>query len=163
MKQLIILTFVTMFFSCTSKLLVHKENIIYHKKGYLAFYYQRWEAFFFPWKDTVDNTFLKSSHLNGYKIDQYDVKYLKEMAKANIVQQSIFQNGKSILVSDSIKLLPVTISYYWGDKWNTSRNMSEKINIKYVYQGMQFDLFYKLYDERYILSIKPLKSHKDLR
>jgi hypothetical protein len=158
MRIIRILILVFFISSCNKALLINKKDIIYYQKGYITFYYDHWtEGIFFPWNDTIDNNFLSQNHLNGFKLDRDDLNYFRELAVAKTIQQPNSRNDKIEFIDDSIKLLPVEISYYWGDVWKLRKQKSQQVNIKYTFQGKEINLLYTIYDNRHILWIHPLK------
>ena len=147
--------------SCNHTIFVHKKDVIHNQKGYILFYYEKEEALFFPSKDTIDSKFLSQNHVDGYKFwsGEKDLEYLKKLAINQTVVQNVLQNGQSIQVDEPIKLIPVNVQYYWGDGWNLNKTKGQqKINIKYEYANKDKDLFYRIYDHRYIMSITPIRK-----
>lgn len=149
------------FASCDHEIFVHKKDVIYNQKGYILFYYETEEAIFFPFKDTVDSKFLGQSHLNGYRITyEQKINYLKKIAITQMVRINVLLDGKSIPVNEPIKLIPVTVQYYWGEEYWPFKKIKEKqkINIKYNYNNKEIDLFYRPYEDMYIISISPTRE-----
>lgn len=156
MKLLIFFLFSCLFFSCNRAFFVRNNDIIFHKKGYILFYYDQWaEAFFFPWKNTNDDNFLRNNHLTGFRLNGEDLSYYKNEATTKFVYQSLYPDGK--LVRDSIKMIPVEINYYWGDNWKLRKIKQQQVNIKYILDDRQYDLFYTIYNDRHLLSISTIK------
>lgn len=87
------------------------------------------------------------------------MEYLKKLAINQTVVQNVLQNGQSIQIDEPIKLIPVNVQYYLGDGWNLNKTKGQqKINIKYEYAKKNKDLFYRIYDHRYIMSITPTRK-----
>jgi len=136
---------------------VNKKDVIYNQKGYILFYYKQEEALFFPYRDTVDAKFLSRSHLDGYRIgnNERDLDYLRRLAISQTVVQNVLENGKSIQVDESVKLLPVSVRYYWGD--NSALKLQRAIDnmnvIRFEYSKKEVELSYRIYDHRHVMSI----------
>ncbi len=144
-----------LFVSCNYKFLVHKKYIVQEQKGFLLFYYSKphQEAIFFPFKDTIDRIFLNKNHKNGYRIQDKDLDYLKDMAVKHSFKQYVLINGKSVLTTDTLTLIPVAIRYYFGSAWRTQKFNSEKVLIRYEHNDKGRELAYHIYDDRIILGI----------
>jgi hypothetical protein len=156
-KQVKFIIFLSLFSSCDKALLVSKKNIIYQQNGYMVFYYDHWaEAFFFPWENINDNDFLKHSHVDGFRLDENKLDYYKDNATTKVINHGSYPDGK--IAEDSIKIIPVEINYYWGDHWKLRNIKQQQVNIKYSFQDNQVDLLYTIYNDRYILSISPIKK-----
>ncbi|MGO4291591.1 hypothetical protein [Chitinophaga sp. RAB17] len=153
--------------SCNRALLVPQKDVIRNQKGYIVFYYQGEEALFFPWKDTIDNKFLAKNHSDGYKLNngEEDLEYLKELAIDQTITKNILQNGQSIQVDESIKLIPVNIRYFWGEGWRLKKITKnwQEVNIKYTFLNKDIDLIYKIYHDRQIMSITPTRKSDIVR
>lgn len=143
---------------------VNKKNVIHNQRGYVLFYYKDEEALFFSCKDTVDGSFLSQSHFNGYKIggSEEDLAYLKRLATSQTVVQNVIQDGRSIQVDESFKLIPVNVMYYWGD--NSALKLQKAMNnmntIRFEYSGKDIELSYRIYDHRRIMSITPVRQNE---
>lgn len=148
--------------SCNHAIFVHKKDVIHNQKGYILFYYDEQEAFFFPSTDTIDNKFLSQNHIDGYRIgsSEKDLDYLKKLAINQTVVQNVLQNEQSIQVNKEIKLIPVNVQYYWGDnlKLRLQKAIDNKNNIKFQNAEKEIDFYYRLYDHRYIMSITPIRK-----
>lgn len=148
--------------ACNSALLVHKGNVVYNQPGYIVFYYPDQEALFFPWKDTLDERFLQVNHKNGFRLDRdiKDLVYLGNLATKNIVLKDIIQDGRSLQVDDTMRIIPVKIRYYWGDSWRPNRkiNNDQKTTIRYSYLKNNVELKYRIYDNRRILLISVVRT-----
>jgi len=155
-KKFKLIIFSVLFFSCDKALLVSKKNIIYHQTGYMVFYYDHWaEAFFFPWKNSDDNDFLRHNHLNGFRLDE-ELNYYRDHATTKVISQGSYPDGR--IANDSLKIIPVEISYYWGDRWKLRNIKQQQVNIKYNVQDKNVDLMYTIYDDRYLLTISPIRK-----
>ncbi|MGN7819566.1 hypothetical protein ACTJJB_05515 [Chitinophaga sp. 22536] len=165
MKVYIIFLFALM--SCNRALLVPQKDVIRNQKGYIVFYYENEEALFFPWADTIDVRFLARNHMDGYRIDRSikDLQYIKELAIGQKITKNILQDDHSIQVEEVVKLLPVNIKFFWGEGWKLRKatKNGQKVNIKYTFSNKDVDLIYKIYDDRQILSIVPVRESDKLR
>lgn len=149
--------------SCNRVMFVNKKDVIYNQKGYILFYYEQEEALFFPFRDTVDAKFLGRSHLDGYKItgNERDLAYLKRLATSQTVVQNVLQNGRSIQVDESVKLLPVCVKYYWGENFalKLQKTIDNMNTIRFEYSNKDVELSYRIYDHRRIMSITPAREN----
>ena len=163
MKHDLTLCFALLFcLSCSRVVFVNKKDVIYNQNGYILFYYEQEEALFFPFKDTIDAKFLGRSHLDGYKItgNERDLAYLKKLARSQTVVQNVLQNGGSIQVDESVKLLPVFVKYYWGENFalKLQKAIDNMNTIRFEYSNKDVELSYRIYDHRRIMSITPAKE-----
>lgn len=161
------LIFLLALMSCHRALLMAQKDVIRHQNGYIVFYYDAEEALFFPWKDTIDNKFLEKSHVNGYRIDNNvkDLRYLKKLAIDQKITKSVWQNDHSIQIDEGIKLLPVSVKFFWGEGWKLRRitQNGQRANIKYAFSNKDVELMYNIYDDRQILSIIPARKNDKIR
>ena len=63
--------------SCNHAIFVHKKDVIHNQKGYILFYYDEQEAFFFPSTDTIDNKFLSQNRIKTGRFWICDSKWLQ--------------------------------------------------------------------------------------
>lgn len=123
----------------------------------MVFYYDQWaEAFFFPWKNLNDSDFLSHNHLDGFRLDARDLNYYRDNATTKIINQGSYPDGTT--AQDSLKIIPVEVSYYWGDRWKLKNIKQQQVNIKYSFQNKNIDLLYTIYNDRYMLSMAPIKK-----
>ena len=105
---------------------------------------------------------LNQTHLDGYRIGsgEKDLGYLKNLAINQTVVQNVLQNGQSMQVDEELKLIPVNVQYYWGDKLKLrlQKTIDNKNNIKLQNAEKEIDFYYRLYDHRYIMSITPIRK-----
>lgn len=148
--------------SCGYVMFVDKSRVIYNQSGYIVFYYEQEEAWFFPCNDTVDNHFLRESHLDGYRIraGEKDLQYLTLLALNQTAVHNVLQNGKSIQVNEPLKLIPVNIRYYWDEKSALKlQKVTRKSNIiRFEYASKEIELIYRICDHRSIMSITPRRE-----
>ncbi|ACU61679.1 hypothetical protein [Chitinophaga pinensis] len=158
MKRHLVLYFMLIVgFSCNRVMFVEKKDLINSHKGYLIFYYESEEALFFPSKDSVDSEFLSKSHKDGYRIasSENDLVYLRKLAVSQAIVKNILQNGRSIQVPDSVKLIPVKVKYYWGEKsaLKLQKAIDGSNSIRFEYSNKEIKLSYRIYDYRRVMSI----------
>jgi hypothetical protein len=75
------------------------------------------------------------------------------------------QNNQSIQVDEPVKLIPVDMTYFWGDGWRLQKfnRKAQRVNIRYTFRGREIELIYRIYDSRQIMSIVPARKSDRMR
>lgn len=58
-----------------------------------------------------------------------------------------------------MRVIPVNIRFYWGDNYKSRKVTSgdQMVTIRYFYDNQNLKLIYRLYDNRIIMSITPVR------